>query len=267
MPFDVVTSVIVKTPRTGPAGGTVDTPRHRALGTASRVTILTLVRDAEGGMTAAEVAECTGQHLSTTRSHLERLVEAGLLVKARASGGQPGRPAWRYRAAGHGDPAPAPAPYRSLAAALLDHLGTAGGDVRATAGRVGQDWGRHLAAATDPDAGPVGTVLNVLGGLGFTPRVAGTDDGDTAEVHLHTCPFLDLVGRNPDAMCGLHAGVIRGALERGGAPGATAVLEPFGAPTACVARLGLPRSPSGEGRARRPSPDGRALRLSGDGPA
>ncbi|PWU43540.1 transcriptional regulator, partial [Micromonospora globispora] len=87
----------METARTGPTGETIDTPRHRALGTASRVTILKLVRDAEGGMTAAEVAERTGQHLSTTRTHLDRLVEAGLLVKARASGGQAGRPAWRYR--------------------------------------------------------------------------------------------------------------------------------------------------------------------------
>ncbi|SCL33184.1 transcriptional regulator [Micromonospora rhizosphaerae] len=251
MPFGVVTLTIVETPRTGPSGGTIDTPRHRALGTASRVTILKLVRDADGGMTAAEVAERTGQHLSTTRTHLDRLVEAGLLVKARAGGGQPGRPAWRYRATGHDDPAPAPAPYRSLAAALLDHLARADGDTRAAAGRVGEDWGRHLAAATDQDAGPVGTVLNVLDGLGFTPRLSetGADDGGTAEVHLHTCPFLDLVGRNPDAMCGLHAGVIRGALERGGAPDATAVLEPFGAPTACVVRLGLTRTVSGDGPA------------------
>lgn len=247
MPFGVVTLTTVETERTGPTGETIDTPRHRALGTASRVTILKLVRDAEGGMTAAEVAERTRQHLSTTRTHLDRLVEAGLLVKARASGGQPGRPAWRYRATGHDDPAPAPAPYRSLAAALLDHLAKDDGDTRAAAGRVGQDWGRHLAAAADQNGGPVRTVLNVLDGLGFTPRLAETGGG--AEVHLHTCPFLDLVGRNPDAMCGLHAGVIRGALEQAGAPDATAVLEPFGAPTACVVRLGLTRTAPGDGPA------------------
>lgn len=207
-----------------------------------------LVRDAAGGMTVAEVAERTGQHLSTTRSHLDRLVGAGLLVKARASGGQPGRPAWRYRATGHDDPAPAPAPYRSLAAALLDHLSRADGDTRASAAHVGRDWGRHLAAAADTSDGPVGTVLDVLGGLGFTPRLAdaGAEDGADAEIHLHTCPFLDLVGRNPDAMCGLHAGVVRGALESGGAPDGAAVLEPFGAPTACVVRLSLTAPRTGD---------------------
>ncbi|MFC7545681.1 helix-turn-helix transcriptional regulator [Plantactinospora sp. GCM10030261] len=232
---------------TGPTGETIDTPRHRALGTASRVAILSLVRAAPSGVTTAEIAEHSGLHLSTARAHLDRLVEAGLLVKARASDGQPGRPAWRYRAVADD---PAPAPYRSLAAALLDHLGDAGGDVRATAASVGQGWGRKLAAAAaEPGTGPVRTVLDVLNGLGFSPAPAGEGAGGATEIHLRTCPFLDLVGRNPDAMCGLHAGVVRGALEHAGAPSGAAVLEPFGAPTACVVRLSAIRPAPGTGPA------------------
>ncbi|BCJ49612.1 hypothetical protein Asp14428_10870 [Actinoplanes sp. NBRC 14428] len=38
-------------------------------------------------------------------------------------------------------------------------------------------------------------------------------------------------------MCGLHAGVIRGILDQRGAPSDGTVLEPFGAPDACVVRL------------------------------
>ncbi|HET9518767.1 MAG TPA: winged helix-turn-helix domain-containing protein, partial [Actinoplanes sp.] len=79
----------METQRTGPRGETIDTPHHRALGSSSRVNILRLVRAADSGLTAAEVATHTGQHLSTTRAHLDRLTEAGLLVKARSSGGQP----------------------------------------------------------------------------------------------------------------------------------------------------------------------------------
>jgi predicted ArsR family transcriptional regulator len=223
----------METPRKGPEGEIIDTPGHRALGSASRVTILRLVRDSASGLTAADVAARTGQHLSTTRAHLDRLTDAGLLVKARASGGTPGRPAWRYRATTAG---PAPAPYRALAAALLDHLAPTGGDVRDAAARVGQDWGRQLAAAAPAQDDPVDTVTDVLQGLGFDPRrQSGPDDG--IEVHLHTCPFLDLVGRNPDAMCGLHAGVVRGVLEHHGAEAGTATLEPFAASGACVVHL------------------------------
>ncbi|MEV4711586.1 helix-turn-helix domain-containing protein [Micromonospora sp. NPDC049374] len=233
----------METPRKGPSGETIDTPRHRALGSTSRVSILRLVRAAEGGVTAAEVAARTGQHLSTTRAHLDRLTKAGLLVKARASGGLPGRPAWRYRAAAAD---PAPATYRDLAAALLGHLSRSGGDVKATAAQVGQDWGRQLAAAAPPGDDPVDTVLAVLNGLGFSPRrQPTTDDGAGMEVHLLTCPFLELVGQNPDAMCGLHLGVVRGALRHDDAPDAPVVLEPFGAPAACVVRLPATRRTAG----------------------
>jgi predicted ArsR family transcriptional regulator len=235
----------METSRKGPAGETIDTPRHRALGSDSRVAILGLVRAAAGGLTAGDVADSTGLHLSTVRAHLDRLAQAGILVKARASGGQPGRPAWRYRAV---TADPAPAPYRDLAAALLDHLAD-GGDVRAKAARVGHGWGRHLAAAAPPGADAVEAVVSVLDGLGFSPRrqPPGPDAG-TATVHLHTCPFLDLVGRNADAMCGLHAGVVRGVLEHNGVPTEPMVLEPFGAPTACVVRVPISPELSTEDR-------------------
>jgi predicted ArsR family transcriptional regulator len=232
----------METSRTGPSGETIDTPRHRALGSNSRVAILRLVRATANGITAAEVAARTGQHLSTTRAHLDRLTEAGLLVKARASGGQPGRPAWRYRAAAAD---PAPAPYRALAAALLDHLSGDGGDVRAAAARAGRGWGRQLAAAGADHDDPVASVITVLDGLGFSPRLQPPDAEVTVQVHLFTCPFLELVGQNPDAMCGLHLGVVRGILDRSGASAESVVLEPFGAPAACVVRLPARARPTG----------------------
>lgn len=132
--FDVVTLTIVETTRKGPLGETIDTSRNRALGSTSRVELLRLIRD-EPGLTAADLAERTGLHLNTARAHLDRLVDAGVVVKARASAGGPGRPAWRYKAVADD---PAPAPYRSLAAALLDNLATSGPDRQALVGRVGE---------------------------------------------------------------------------------------------------------------------------------
>jgi predicted ArsR family transcriptional regulator len=239
----------------GPSAETIDTPRHRALGSANRVAILRLVSAADAGLTAGDVAERTGLHFSTVRAHLDRLVEAGLLMKARASAGGPGRPAWRYRTAAA---EPAPAPYRTLAAALLEHLATSGGGAPAAV-QAGQAWGRRLAASVTEAAGPVEATVAVLHELGFDPQRQPADSASTrdetlpeavggeVEVHLHTCPFLDLVGPQPDVMCALHAGMIRGVLQASGAPDGRAVLEPFAAPTACVARLriGTPRSPDG----------------------
>lgn len=224
----------METRQPGPSGETIDTPRHRALGSASRAQILRLIRATAAGLTGAEVTAGTGLHPSTVRVHLERLVAAGLLVKARASGGAPGRPPWRYRVAAAG---PAPAPYRTLAAGLLDHLATAGGGAPAAVA-AGHAWGRRLAGAAGRPPGPVEATVDVLRELGFDPQRAdsGGAGGDQVEVHLRTCPFLELVGQHPDVMCGLHAGMIQGAL-RGGAPGGDAVLEPFAAPGACVVRL------------------------------
>jgi predicted ArsR family transcriptional regulator len=257
-PFDVITLADMETARTGPTGETIDTPRHRALGTASRVAILRLVRAAETaaetagpgsapavGLTAGDVADRTGLHFSTVRAHLDRLVEAGLLVKARASDGAPGRPAWRYRAAA---PEPAPAPYRTLAAALLEHLATDGGVPAAVA--AGRVWGRQLATAEHAPGtlgGPVTTAVAVLDRLGFDPQrrpVPAAAAGEV-EVHLRACPFLELVGRQPDVMCALHAGMISGVLDGAGAPDGRAVLEPFAAPDACVARLTVPQAEDG----------------------
>jgi predicted ArsR family transcriptional regulator len=230
---------------TGPSGETIDTPRHRALGSASRVTILRLIRASDSGLTGADVVEHTGLHPSTVRAHLERLVEARLLVRARANGGTPGRPAWRYQAA---TPDPAPAPYRPLAAALLEHLATTGGGTVA-AREAGQAWGRRLATTATPGE-PVRATLDVLRHLGFDPHAIPTTDAPEpgtdgagageVEVHLHVCPFLELVGQHPDVMCALHAGMVSGVLHAAGAADGQAVLEPFAAPTACVVRIQAP---------------------------
>jgi predicted ArsR family transcriptional regulator len=182
-------------------------------------------------MTAAEVVEAVGLHPSTVRAHLEQLVDAGLLMKARASDGAPGRPAWRYRGAAAD---PAPAPYRTLAAALLDHLATEG---PAAAVRAGQAWGRRLATGGPEPSGPVDAALSVLQGLGFDP--SSVERAGETEIHLHTCPFLDLVGNQPDVMCGLHAGMVRGVIQSNGAPEGEVLLEPFAGPTSCVVRVRL----------------------------
>jgi predicted ArsR family transcriptional regulator len=227
----------VRTRRTGPSGETNETPQHRALGTESRAAILRLVGSSDSALTAADVVEQIGLHPSTVRAHLEQLVDAGLLVKARASDGLPGRPAWRYRAAG---PGPAPAPYRTLAAALLDHLAASGG-ARA-ADQAGQAWGSRLATSTQAER-PVDAAVEVLRELGFDPEPRlGAAAGDDHEIHLRTCPFLDLVGPQPDVMCALHAGMLRGLVQAAGDPRARVTLEPFAAPNACVARLRMSRS-------------------------
>ncbi|MER7008059.1 helix-turn-helix domain-containing protein [Dactylosporangium sp. NPDC000555] len=232
----------------GPSSEVPDTARHRALSAVSRVRMLDLVRRAGEGMTAAEVVDATGLHPSTVRAHLDQLVESGLLTRHRRGDGSPGRPAWRYQAAaqpGTGEAqSPSARPYRDLAAALIGHLARDADDPHAAGVRAGRDWGRALAAPLTPAraedvarTAPVDGLVRVLDGLGFTPEVVDRPAPGSAVVHLRSCPFLDLALANPDVVCGVHHGVIGGALGALGASGVDTELQPFAVPGACVIRV------------------------------
>jgi predicted ArsR family transcriptional regulator len=56
-------------------------------------------------------------------------------------------------------------------------------------------------------------------------------------MHLTTCPFLELAQASPDVVCGVHLGVIGGALGALGAGAADTDLQPFAAPGACVVHV------------------------------
>jgi predicted ArsR family transcriptional regulator len=203
--------------------------------------MLHLVRRSESGLTAAEVADATGLHPSTVRGHLDQLAESGLLVRRRRSDGSPGRPAWRYHAAPRAEGEDetgigADRAYRDLAAALIGHLARAEDDPHGAGVRAGRDWGRALAAPLARTA-PVDGLVQVLDGLGFTPAVVHRDNSDSAVLHLRSCPFLELAETSPDVVCGVHLGVIGGALGALGASAADTDLEPFAAPGACVVRV------------------------------
>ena len=238
MAENVITLLDMDTRRPGPSGEVSDTARHRALSAASRVRMLSLVRQSTDGVTSAEVAEATGLHPSTVRAHFDQLVESGLLTRCRKADGSPGRPAWRYHAVARQERSPADEadrPYRDLAAALIGHLGRVEDDPHAAGVRAGRDWGRALAAPLgriDPFDG----LVQVLDRLGFTPRVADRD-AESAVVHLCSCPFLDLAEGSPDVVCGVHLGVVGGALGALGASAADTEVEPFALPGACLVRV------------------------------
>jgi predicted ArsR family transcriptional regulator len=202
--------------------------------------MLDLIRRSDGGMTAGQVAEATGLHPSTVRAHLEQLAESGLLTRERRGDGSPGRPAWRYRAAPIPEIDQAVAsrdrPYRDLASALIGYLARDAEDPHTAGVRAGRDWGRALAAPL-PRGRPVDGLVQVLDRLGFSPQVVDRPRPGAAVVHLRSCPFLELALASPDVVCGVHQGVIGGALGALGASAADSVLEPFALPGACVVRI------------------------------
>ncbi len=229
----------------GPRVEVLDPSRRRLLQVVSQ-------RPAVAPPTVGDLVEVVGGHPNTTRHHLRVLVRAGLLREEPGppSGGR-GRPATRYAVTPAGrevvrDPASSAAvaeEYVALAAAFAERLAERDGDPRADARAIGKAWGaglvtRHSADQAEGATGR-GAVVDLLGGLGFSPDVEpGPEPGSGDVVLLRTCPLLDVARRHPEVVCQVHLGLVAGALEAHGEASDGLQLHPFARPGAC--ELGFP---------------------------
>lgn len=214
-----------------------DARTHRALADDSRARILALLR-ASGPLDTRSLADATGLHPSTVRGHLELLIEAGFVTAAPEERRSPGRPRTLYRAAPDAPLTSEADGYRLLAAILASHLAGTSSDPSAAAVAAGEAWGRYLAEPAPPYAQTSAAaareqLLDLLDRLGFQPQA--DDDGRT--IRLRHCPFLAVARAHPEVVCGVHLGLMRGALRAWEAPLDTDDLEPFAEPSACVAQL------------------------------
>lgn len=203
----------------------------------SRASVLDTLREAPGPATLAQLTESTGLHANTLREHLEALVGRGLVRRFRATPSGRGRPAWLYEPS-EPDIDAAGSEYAGLAATLAAHISRTSTDPRADAVVAGQAWGRELArkAGLPDESGPVAArrqVVALLDDVGFSPE---TDDRATT-VRLTRCPLLETAREYPEVVCGVHLGIVRGALDEYGADSTRTDLRPFAEPGAC--RLAL----------------------------
>lgn len=209
-----------------------------------RTQVLAAVRGAAEPIAAAELAASLGVHPNTARFHLEALERTGEIERTEPQpepdGRGRGRPAIRFRACATLDDGVRRHELlvRMLAATLES---TEHG--RARAAEAGFAWGRahaqsaplqpapaDLATGHDPDA--VGALVGLLGEIGFAPRRT-----DPETIELWNCPFREAVDEHAELICGIHAGLMRGALSQW-RPDAQAVeLRPFAAPGLCRARV------------------------------
>jgi predicted ArsR family transcriptional regulator len=203
-------------------------------------------------MAIGELAAAVGLHPNTAREHLDRLIEAGLVVSDAAPPSGRGRPSLRYRASAASDDEGA---FRDLAAVLADELSRRP-DAPVAAVRAGERWG-HAAASTaarsaafGPTAagsatGPPRTrretaraaverLVDLLDDAGYAPERPVAGDG---VIRLRRCPFGDLAGRHREVVCGVHLGLMRGVLAELDAPFDDVSLQPFVEPDLCVARV------------------------------
>ncbi len=157
-----------------------------------------------------ELAERLRLHPNGIRTHLERLQEAGLVLRERErlARGRP-RDTWAIspRAQPGGD---APTAYADLGRWLVRAI-TVGEtrlrDVEAT----GRQIGRELAGSGDGTAHEP-RLHDTLASLGFQPaREPGS--GDRLTYRLGNCPYREAVHERQQVVCGLHRGMTRGLLD------------------------------------------------------
>lgn len=244
---------------------------HRALADESRLRILRVLRDSDSPLDTRQIAEFVGLHPTTVRTHLELLGEVGLVTAQPEVRTEPGRPRILY------EPAPAavaPDTYRVLAQILANQLASDTPNSVEQALRAGLEWGAQLVAssnshgnsssnasdpdasgsdasesgATDPAAGngqrksnaaadadqSLDTAIRIFARLGFTCEY---DPGNGDHLTMRDCPYRDIARGNPDVICAVHLGVLRGAL--GAALSSVTVdhVDPFVDDDTCLAHL------------------------------
>jgi predicted ArsR family transcriptional regulator len=207
--------------------------RYAVLDEPQRRAIYLFVRGAHRPVTRDEVASACAVSRSLGAFHLERLLDAGLLVAdyARPPGrGGPGagRPAKRYVASSTEIALHIPARRYELAGSLLaraivetrpsESPHDAAIRVATEEGRrVGGEYARTGASRdTDTDQ-----AIAVLADVGFEPLV-----DDTERVVLANCPFHALAETATDLVCGMNEGFVRGIVDGLGIEGLDAVLAP-----------------------------------------
>ena len=215
---------------------------HRLLAGITRSRLLAVLRDAGRPLGVRDLADALGLHPNSVREQLEPLVAAGLVTRSTAKSRGRGRPALRYAAdlVIADDEA---APYRELARVLAEELASRP-DATERAIDAGERWGREAAVTDEPGSvdehDALARLIRLLDDNGFAPE----PERGGRTIALHRCPFGPLARERPDIVCGVHLGLMRGALRDLGAPLDGARLEPFVAPNLCLAHVGAPDAKS-----------------------
>lgn len=222
----------------------------------------------EQALSAQELAEVVGLHLTTVRFHLDQMVDAGLLTEVRAApSGGAGRPRKLYSVPAVPMQAPTEPQALEAYAALSEIMTRAAGQTSPAdeltahdqasleqTPRVleesGRQWARdhvgrvvaevrQAGPATTPGAwlGKIGVVLDLLVGWGHAPELRTTAGAAETDILLRDCPFLALAKDQPHLVCGVHRGLLRGALDALGEESVELDLAPLIDQRTCRAHL------------------------------
>ena len=229
----------------------IDSHVHRVLSGVSRVAVLEALRVSTGGLDVQAISEQVGLHANTVRSHLERLMEAGLVGSSVQARSTPGRPRLLFRACATTEPAPEDS-YKLLAGILASGIAASDQARSPLAAEAGRRWGHQIAQDSEADDVPIDAdramdrIVALLDEVGFAPTISDDTSPASAQqdlstrtvIELHRCPFRDVAQEHSEVVCAVHLGLMQGALEQMHAPAVSIRLEPFARPGVCLAHLG-----------------------------
>ncbi|WP_152232369.1 helix-turn-helix transcriptional regulator [Georgenia ruanii] len=205
----------------------------------SRVRVLRALRDSPEGLGVHELATRLGLHPNTVRFHLGRLEQDGLVQRQVAHPSVPGRPPLHFTATPHPNALGTRRDFRALAQVLADVLADRVHGSPELTEQAGHAWAQRLMQAWTgpaPDAAESITMLaEALASIGFDPQI--TSDRHQLSLVQRHCPFLEVAQEHRDVVCSLQLGLIRGVLERLGAPVEVTRLVPFATPQGCLVQF------------------------------
>ncbi len=178
-------------------------PADDVLAQPTRARIFALLGELRRPAGTDEIAAALDLHPNGVRTHLDRLLDAGIVLRDREQGAR-GRPRDTWTISPDARPGgDAPSDYANLGRWLvrvLQDAGTPAADVEATGVRIGREV----------DAG--GGFLAALAAMGFQPRRQDGADG-AFSYELCNCPYREAVAADRQRVCGLHRGLTVGLLE------------------------------------------------------
>jgi len=194
-----------------------------AFGDPTRREIYLFVRSAEGGVTAAQVADRFALHPNVARHHLDKLASGGYLEVGieRGEGASVGRPSKRYRVTDKDMTIELPVRHDDLLVALLGRAlaQLPREQAELLAEQVGVEYGKAMAASVG--GSPQGesmqrsfrsalqAVANALTAHGFAAHAEKR--GNALRIVSEHCPFGDAAIEHP-VICAVDRGLVKGML-------------------------------------------------------
>ncbi len=189
-----------------------------AFGDPTRRHIFLFAREADRGVTAAEVAEHFELHPNVARHHLDKLAAGGYLEVYVERAENVGRPSKRYRGGEEEVSLSFPARRDDLLVTLLGRTLALvpEREAEAMAEQVGEEYGRSLAQQMSPaDAhrsfrAALHAVADALTAHGFAAHAEAR--GSSLAIVAEQCPFGDAATQHP-VICAVDRGIVRGMLS------------------------------------------------------